>query len=79
MLLRKEQIPKVDVLIAGHHGSKNSTCEELLYAVSPEIVCISAGKDNPFGHPAPELLRRLAEFGCAVYRTDLHGTVTIRR
>ena len=79
MLLRKEQIPKVDVLIAGHHGSGNSTCEELLYAVSPEIVCISAGKDNPFGHPAPELLRRLAEFGCAVYRTDLHGTITIRR
>lgn len=78
-LLRNAKIPDVDVLIAGHHGSKNSTCEELLHAVSPEIVCISAGKNNPFGHPAPELLRRLAEFGCAVYRTDLHGTVTIRR
>ncbi len=79
MLLSSADIPKVDVLIAGHHGSKYSTCEELLRQVSPEIVCISAGKDNPFGHPAPELLQRLAQFGCTVYRTDQQGTITIRR
>lgn len=79
MLLRSANIPDVDVLIAGHHGSKNSTCTELLNAVSPEIVCISAGKYNSYGHPAPELLQRLSEFGCTVYRTDKHGTITIRR
>ena len=79
MLLRDAQIPDVDILIAGHHGSKNSTCEELLAAVSPEIVCISAGEDNPYGHPAPELLQRLADFGCTVYRTDISGTTIIRR
>ena len=79
MLLRTEAIPDVDVLIAGHHGSKNSTGEELLREVSPEVVCISAGKDNPYGHPAPELLKRLASYGCSIYRTDLHGTITIRR
>lgn len=79
MLLRKANIPDIDILIAGHHGSKHSTCEELLNAVRPEIVCISVGAENPFGHPAPELLQRLAEFGCTVYRTDKHGTITIRR
>ncbi len=79
MLLRTADIPKVDVLIAGHHGSQYSTCDELLEAVSPETVCISAGKDNPFGHPAPELLQRLEAAGCAVYRTDVNGTITIRR
>jgi competence protein ComEC len=79
MLLRTADIRPVDILIAGHHGSKASTCEELLIAVSPEIVCISAGRDNPYGHPAPELLARLQAFGCTVYRTDLHGTITIRR
>lgn len=79
MLLRTYDIPEVDILIAGHHGSKNSTSEELLNAVSPEIVCISAGKENPFGHPAQELLDRLAEFGCTVYRTDVHGTIIFRR
>lgn len=76
-LLRQYAIPKVDVLVAGHHGSKNATCEELLAAVQPHTVCISAGKDNPFGHPAPELLERLE--GCHVFRTDLHGDILIRR
>lgn len=78
-LLRNVQIPDVDVLIAGHHGAASSTCEELLTAVKPEIVCISAGAGNPYGHPAPELLQRLAAFGCDIYRTDIQGTITIRR
>lgn len=79
MLLRQRTFPQVDVLLAGHHGSRHSTCEELLAAVSPQIVCISVGADNPFGHPAPELLARLEKYGCAVYRTDRNGTITIRR
>lgn len=78
-LLRNAEIPEADILVAGHHGAKNSTCQELLEAVRPEIVCISAGEGNPYGHPAPELLKRLTDFGCAVYRTDQNGTITIRR
>lgn len=79
MLLRNAGLPEVDILIAGHHGSKSSTCEELLSALQPEIVCISAGRNNPFGHPAPALLERLDRYGCTVYRTDQQGTITIRR
>lgn len=79
MLLRNADLPDVDVLIAGHHGSKNATCEALLEAVKPEIVCISAGRNNFFGHPAPEVLARLENRGCTVYRTDLHGDIIIRR
>lgn len=78
-LLRNADIPRVDVLVAGHHGSRNSTCQELLTAVQPEIVCISVGENNPFGHPAPELLERLEENGCMVYRTDVSGDIVIRR
>ena len=78
-LLRNADIPDVDILIAGHHGSKNSTCEELLEATRPEIVCISVGENNSYGHPAAETLERLAQFGCTVCRTDIHGTITIRR
>ncbi|MDO5545148.1 MAG: DNA internalization-related competence protein ComEC/Rec2 [Eubacteriales bacterium] len=78
-LLRHADIPDVDILIAGHHGSRYSTCEELLTAARPEIVCISVGADNTYGHPAQEVLDRLAEFGCTVYRTDQQGTITIRR
>lgn len=79
MLLREHALPEVDVLIAGHHGSKYSTTEMLLEAVKPEVVIISAGEDNPYGHPARETLERLARFGCQVYRTDELGTITIRR
>lgn len=79
LLLRKAQLPDVDVLIAGHHGSADATCRELLEAVKPETVIISVGEGNIYGHPAPALLQRLQEFGCSVYRTDLHGTVVYRR
>ncbi len=78
MLLRSGNVPDVDVLVAGHHGSAGSTCEELLRAILPETVCISVGADNPYGHPAQSLLQRLQDFGCSVYRTDLSGTILIR-
>ena len=78
MLLKNAQLPDLEILVAGHHGSKHSTCEELLAATMPEIVVISAGENN-YGHPASEVLDRLSEFGCTVYRTDIHGTITLRR
>ena len=78
-LLRNSYVPDVDVLIVGHHGSKSSTCQELLDAVKPEIACISVSIDNPYGHPSQEVLQRLEDFGCRVYRTDLDGEIVIRR
>ena len=79
MLLRQFEIPDVDILVAGHHGSQYSATEELLDAVTPETVLISLSEDNNYNHPAPELLERLAQRGCTVYRTDMSGTITIRR
>jgi competence protein ComEC len=79
MLLRHHMIPDVDILVAGHHGSRFSSGEDLLAAARPEIVCISAGAGNRFGHPEPELLQRLETHGCTVYRTDLQGNIIIRR
>ena len=78
-LIEKYDLPQADILIAGHHGSKTSTSRELLQAVRPEIVIISAGKNNIYGHPAREVLERLAEFNCTVYRTDQQGSVLVRR
>ena len=78
ILLKTAQIPKVDILVVGHHGSKYSTCEELLAATNPKIAVISVG-ENHYGHPAQEVLDRLADVGCAVYRTDLHGNIVFRR
>lgn len=73
-LLEAYPLPEADALAAGHHGSKYSTSQELLDALQPEAVCISAGS-NAYGHPAQETLDRLARQGCAVYRTDLLGTI----
>ena len=73
-LIETYELPELDVLMAGHHGSKNSTSKELLDAVTPGMVIISVGS-NSYGHPAEDTLRRLARAGCDIYRTDRHGTV----
>ncbi len=64
-----------DLLKAGHHGSKTSTGKKLLEAVTPENVVICCGVDNSYNHPHVDTLARLAEYGIAVFRTDLDGTV----
>jgi competence protein ComEC len=73
-LLAAYDLPDIEYLVAGHHGSRYSTSAEFLEAVAPETVCISVGT-NSYGHPADETVRRIAEQGCALYRTDMHGNI----
>lgn len=68
----------VDVLKAGHHGSKYATSEKFLECVSPELAVISCGRNNRYGHPARELLERLTDYGCRLARTDRQGAVTVQ-
>ena len=75
-LAKYGSLPDLELLVAGPHGSKYATSEELLLATRPELAVISVGY-NTYGHPAPETLERLAAAGCAIYRTDWSGTVTI--
>jgi competence protein ComEC len=63
------------VLKVGHHGSKNSTTPEFLAAVQPRVGIISAGEQNPYGHPHEELLERLENAGVWILRTDRDGAV----
>jgi competence protein ComEC len=79
MLLREVQLPKLEVLVVGHHGSNSSTGDTLLETTKPEIALISVGKWNGFGHPHTDVLNRLERHGCRVYRTDTMGTLTFRR
>lgn len=67
----------VRILKVGHHGSRTSTSRELLEHWRPQMALISCGRGNAFGHPAPEVLQRLAAIGAVVYRTDLDGQITI--
>ncbi len=77
-LLETNALPDIEILVAGHHGSKYATGLELLHATMPESVVISVGADNSYGHPAKECLQRLELFGCRVWRTDKDGTITFR-
>jgi beta-lactamase superfamily II metal-dependent hydrolase len=69
---------RADVLKVGHHGSKTSTIQPFLDAVSPSIALISDGFENSFGHPHKDVLARLHDRRAAVLRTDLDGLITIR-
>ncbi len=79
LLLERKQLPKLEALVVGHHGSEYSTCQELLDATMPEEAFISVGKKNTFGHPAVEVLERLESIGCRIHRTDQNGTIIFRR
>jgi competence protein ComEC len=66
---------QADVLKVGHHGSKNSTMPDFLAAVRPRVAIISAGEENPYGHPSPELLERLEAAQVRILRTDRDGAI----
>ncbi len=68
--------PRVNLVKVGHHGSANATTPELVASAKPQFAIISVGSGNSFGLPRSEVLRRLADAGARVYRTDIHGAVT---
>ena len=76
-LLRHARLPDVEVMVAGHHGSKYSNSTQLLEKVRPDIAVFSAGRYNTYGHPAPETMERFRAVGAQIYRTDRMGTVRI--
>ena len=68
---------KLDVLKIAHHGSKYSTSDLFLENIKPKIAVISVGAKNTYGHPTPEVLQRLDNFGIKTLRTDQIGDITI--
>ena len=77
-LLRAGVLPDLEVLVAGNHGAEASTTPLLLHILKPEAVVISVG-ESMFGMPSESVLTCAEEIGAAVYRTDLHGNIVIRR
>jgi competence protein ComEC len=68
----------VSVHKASHHGSRNGDTRALLDRLRPGVVVISVGRDNRYGHPHESALALYRDVGADVFRTDVHGTVTIR-
>lgn len=78
-LLTKDLNLEAQVLKVAHHGSKYATSTDFLNRVKPEIAIVSCGAWNRYGHPAQAVLDRLraANPAMKLYRTDLHGELTL--
>ena len=66
------------ILLAGHHGSRNATSEGFLSLVRPDLVLISCGRNNRYGHPATAMLKRLKDKSLPCFRTDQDGAFCLR-
>lgn len=75
LVYERSESLRSDVLKVGHHGSKTSSSQEFLAAVSPKIAIIQAGRKNRYGHPTQEVLDRISAAGAAIFRTDLDGDI----
>ncbi|MFV8826743.1 DNA internalization-related competence protein ComEC/Rec2 [Alkalihalobacterium sp. APHAB7] len=65
----------VDILKAGHHGSRTSSTPPFIDHIQPKIVLISAGRNNRFQHPHEEVIETFNERNIPIYRTDEHGAI----
>jgi competence protein ComEC len=74
-VLAARGLPPVDFLKVAHHGSGTASTVAFLGVVRPAVAVVSAGADNPYGHPARSTLDHLAAAGAAVFRTDSDGSV----
>lgn len=76
-ILEKNHDINVDVLKVGHHGSKTSTSDNFLKAVSPKIAIISCGDGNEYGHPHQEIIEKLEKNNISIFRTDIEGSIVL--
>ena len=75
-IIDKYNLPDVDVLKVGHHGSRTSSSIEFINEINPEYSIISVGKNNRYGHPNKEVLDALEE--SKIYRTDQNGSIMFK-
>jgi competence protein ComEC len=76
-LLTQDIDLRADILQIPHHGSRTSTSPEFVQRVQPQVGIISLGAGNPYGHPHPQVLRTLDQYRVQLFRTDLHGAITV--
>ena len=75
-ILNKYNLPNIDVLKVGHHGSKTSSSKDFIDEINPKHSIISVGKNNRYGHPNKEVLNNLKN--SKIYRTDEDGSIMFK-
>lgn len=76
-LLESGQLASVDVLFAGHHGSRTSSIPEFVAATRPEFVVFTLGHRNRYGHPHPHVVARFREINARLLRSDAAGMIRL--
>ena len=74
--MSKYNLPDINVLKVGHHGSKTSSSKEFINDINPKYSIISVGKNNRYGHPNKEVLENLNN--SKIYRTDQDGSIMFK-
>jgi len=77
MALSSLQLPEVEILKVGHHGSRTASSADFLAVASPEVAIYMAGVDNSYGHPHAETIIALNAIGAKIYGTDVNGTIIV--
>lgn len=72
----KEKL-KSTILISPHHGSKTSSTQRFLEAVSPSLVIVSSGFKNRFRHPAETVIKRYKTNKIKTLQTNCSGQIDI--
>ena len=75
-ILNKYNLPDIDVLKVGHHGSKTSSGKEFIDEINPKYSIISVGENNRYGHPNKEVIDNLID--SKIYRTDQDGSIMFK-
>jgi competence protein ComEC len=75
-VLEEYDLPSVEVLVVGHHGSRAAVSSDLLETLGLRAAVISVGKNNSYGHPDPATISLLGDAVGTVLRTDLSGWVS---
>lgn len=68
---------RTTIVKAPHHGSTSSSSNPLLHLLRPEVAVFSAGRYNPYGLPAFDIIRRYEDMGARIFRTDTDGHIDI--
>ena len=75
-IINKYNLPNIDVLKVGHHGSRTSSGKYFINEINPKYSVISVGKNNRYGHPNKEVLNNLEQ--SKIYRTDEDGSIMFK-
>jgi competence protein ComEC len=67
---------RADILVVPHHGSRSSSSEQFVQAVTPEYALFPVGYKNRFGLPKTDVVERYQRAGARVLNSDTTGAIT---